>query len=106
MRRVELKRHVAADPASVALLLASADVISVTPPRRSGVGFVSKLTVAGPEVPAANGDLRIQPAEDAGCDIRIVLTVEGDASPSDVQHSASRYLSEIALQARSRSFAA
>lgn len=98
MTRVDLTRHVAANPASVALLLAGPTVdlvsgvagrlparpddaapldVTVAAPRRDGVGFVSDVTVVADRGTRARGVARgvltVVPADRPGCDIRIRL---------------------------------
>lgn len=121
MSRVDLTRHVTADPASVALLLAgpvAADgaddqrlrLVSrgaraglvVALPRRDGVGFVADLTlVDGTE--QARGTVTVLPAGLPGCDVRVRLEVADGAARPDVVHT---FLDALAEQARARAFAA
>ena len=74
MPQVQSGQAFAADPASVALLLAGpaaaalwpagadgAAVVTVGPPMRAGVGFVVDLTVADPEIGSARGRLALVP---------------------------------------------
>ena len=111
MTRIDVVKHVAADPASVALLLAEPategdrESIVLTPPRRSGVGFSAAVEVSDiGEMPAV-GEVVVQPGSDAGCEVRLVLHVPNQ-SARHVERAGSRFLSELALRARSRSRAA
>jgi hypothetical protein len=122
VKRIEVVRHIAADPASVALLLADptgdgeadetrlrvadADAIDVSAPRRSGVGFVAELTVRLRGEESIRGEIRVEPATDPGCDARIVLTVPSGTNAGAVQRQAGKFLSDLGDRARSRSYAA
>lgn len=122
MKRLEVVRHIAADPASVALLLADptgddersdtrlraadGEALEVSAPRRSGIGFSADVLVRVREGGSAPGEIRVEPATDAGCDARIVLHVPAGASTASVERQAGRFLSGLADRAKSRSFAA
>jgi hypothetical protein len=122
MKRIEVARHIAADPASVALLLADPtgdidpdgtrlhaadeDTIEVSAPRRSGVGFVAELTVRLRGEIGFPGEIRVEPATDPGCDVRMVLSVPSGANATAAQRQVGRFLSGLADRARSRSYAA
>ncbi len=122
VKRIEVARHIAADPASVALLLADPageaeldearlrvadeDMVEVSAPRRSGVGFMAELSVRLRGETAIPGEIRVEPATDPGCDARIVLTVPGGANAGAAQRQAGKFLSGLADRARSRSYAA
>jgi hypothetical protein len=125
-RRFEVERHIAADPASVALLLAgplgdtpSSDTdlptarvtaedsgLVVTAPRRNGVGFVAGVSTTDAKDRPVAGELRIEPAEDPGCEVRLTFTAADSGSVAVVKRAASRFLSTLALRARERSYAA
>ena len=122
MKRLEVVRHIAADPASVALLLAdpvgdggpnddhlhlaTEDGLEVSAPRRSGIGFAADVTVPLRRGAEVTGTIRVEPAAEPGCDARIVLQVrEGSDGPA-AERLASRFLSTLADRARSRSRAA
>jgi hypothetical protein len=125
-RRFEVERHIAADSASVALLLAGplAELPSgdselpparvtaedsglvVAAPRRSGVGFVADVTTTDAKDREVTGLLRIVPAADPGCDVRLIFTAADSGSVAVVKRAASRFLSTLAVRARERSFAA
>lgn len=130
MTRVELHRHVAADPASVALLLAgptdrepdasgdtaalrlvaqrTADVagVIVAAPRRRGVGFVASIDVSDGKGVTTHGTVTVVPATDPGSDIALSLDpVEGQAAGA-VRREAAAFLETLVRRARSRAFAA
>jgi hypothetical protein len=108
-RRVFVERHIAADPASVALLLAGAGEehdLLVAPPRRSGVEFIAAVATTGADGEPVEGVLRISPAEEPGCDVRVSLRLADDEADGAVRRAASKVLATLALRARERSFAA
>lgn len=107
-RRIEVERHVAADPASVALLLAGLQDggLIVAPPRRNGIGFLAEISTTDSKGRPVPGELRIEPAEDPGCDVRLILTTTDPAGAAVVRRVASRFLSTLAVKARERAFAA
>lgn len=125
-RRFEVERHIAADPASVALLLAgplgdtptsdpdlpTARVTAedsglvVTAPRRSGVGFVADVVTTDAKDREVTGELRIAPATDPGCEVRLTFTAADSGSVAVVRRAAGRFLSTLAVRARERSYAA
>jgi hypothetical protein len=126
---VEVARAVAADPSSVALVLAgpaarelwphrphrrvdvvgarqSALSVTVDPPRRAGVGFTAAIAVRDEDTVAATGRLTIAPdAMNGGCDLRLSLSAADDVA-SRVERDAARYLDEVAAVSRARSSAA
>jgi hypothetical protein len=110
---VEVIRHAAAGPASVALLLAQppaqlvrrAPTGSVGPVRRNGVGFAAAVEILGANG-AARGRLTIVPSTEGGCDVRITLSPVVDAIADGAQAWATDFLDSLARQARIRSFAA
>jgi hypothetical protein len=118
MTRIEITRHAAADPASVALLLAepatepvAADPVptpwgGVSGVRRSGIGFRAGVDVAVGEHHQAEGVLTVVPSTDAGCDVRIELNPSDDAAAFSVQAWAVTFLDSLAERARERSSAA
>jgi hypothetical protein len=104
---------VAADPASVALLLAEPaserdpdSGISVTPPRRTGVGFTAVLHLVDALGRTIAGEVTATPASDAGCELRLVLSAPDSAAARGLERSATGFLAELAARARSRSRAA
>jgi hypothetical protein len=113
MTRFEVKRHVAADPAGVALLLAEPAGWSdldhhwaIAAPHRVGDGFAAALQVTVPSDRLARGVVCVTPATDAGCDIRLVINAKDRTVATDVERSASSFLALLAERARARSFAA
>lgn len=112
MTRIEVSRHIAADPTSVALLLAEPvsehaheRAIVTAPPRRAGVGFTANVEVVdSPGQPVA-GVLVIEPATDEGCDVRLVVVASGTSGRS-IERSATAFLSHLGSRARARSHAA
>jgi hypothetical protein len=118
MTRIEITRHAAADPASVALLLAepatepAAAGLDLTPSggvsgvRRSGVGFCAGVDVAVGDDQQAVGVLTVVPSTDAGCDVRIELSPSDDAAAFSAQAWAVTFLDSLAERASERSSAA
>lgn len=113
MTRVEVSRHVAADPASVALLLAEPAsepehdrAVVVTPPRRAGVGFTAIVEVIDALGRAGSGQVSIEPATDAGCDVRLWVRAPDATAARGIERSSIAFLSDLAARAKSRSFAA
>lgn len=110
MAHVTITRHVAADPASVALLLAgpagSNDGAVLTPPRRTGVGFTAAVEIVDGLGTPVGGDVSIEPATDEGSVLRLVLGGADATSTRTVQRAGESFLSELAIRARSRSYAA
>jgi hypothetical protein len=112
MAHVEVRRHIAADPTSVALLLAgplpddSDEALEVLAPRRTGVGFTASLKLLDSSRRPVTGEVTIQPLSDDGCDARVVLRAHDERSARGVERAASTFLSRLAILARSRSFAA
>jgi hypothetical protein len=111
--RIEVTRHVAADPASVALLLSEPSTTRdpedgwvMAPPRRAGVGFTSVTQTSALSGFTASGRVIIVPATDAGCDVRLVVAVSDDVATVRAKRSAARFLALLADRARARSFAA
>ena len=113
MARVEMRRHVAADPASVALLLAEPTSWSdphhgwvVAPPRRIGESFAVSIDVLEPSGRLATGALIVKPAADVGCDLRLVISARSASTVRTVEPSAVTFLELLADRAQARSFAA
>jgi hypothetical protein len=108
MDRVTIARHVAANPASVALLLSDDDLepadVIVSSPRRAGVGFSADVRIGEPH--AATGTLTITPAADPGCDLTVVLTPVASGDDRYASRAARSFVDALAGRARSRSFAA
>jgi hypothetical protein len=113
MTRIEVTRHVAADPTSVALLLAEPPSeedghheVVVAPPRRAGVGFVSAIAVTGALGRSVAGQVTVEPASDAGCDVRIVLRAPDHTAARVIERASSTFLDVLSARARSRAYAA
>jgi hypothetical protein len=118
MTRIELTRHAAADPASVALLLAEPPLAAadgaddalptgeVSLVRRNGVGFAAGVDVVVGEGRRALGRLTVVPSTDAGCDVRIELNPLDTAARELAEVWAAGFLDSLAERARDRSSAA
>jgi hypothetical protein len=118
MTRIEITRHAAADPASVALLLAEpaadpvADGAGITPAggvglvRRSGVGFRAGVDIAVDEDLQAVGVLTVVPSTDSGCDVRIELNPSDEAAAGSAEAWAVSFLDSLTERASERSSAA
>jgi hypothetical protein len=111
--RFEVTRHVAADPAGVALLLAEPASWSdlyhhwvVAAPRRVGEGFAAALQVSADSGRLARGVISVATSPEVGCEVRLVINACDGAVANEVERSASRFLDALAERARERSFAA
>jgi hypothetical protein len=111
--RIELSRHVAADPASVALLLAEPTgepdpetAVVASPPRRCGVGFGARLEIRDATGRPVNGEVVVEPSPDAGSQLRLTLWAPDEAANRSVERAGTTFLRDLAVRARSRSFAA
>ena len=111
--RIDLIRHVAADPASVALLLSGptgrdlwpAGSLALAPPRRSGVGFRVDFTVA--DSTAARGRILVAASTDGPVASEVKLTLSTpDVSAFGLRRAAERFVEELAAAAQERSSAA
>lgn len=113
MTRIEVTRRAAADPASVALLLAEppserepdSGVVAAAP-RRSGVGFTARVEVRDAAGRTVNGEVVVEPSTDAGSELRLLLWAADDDVRRDAERAGSVFLRELAARARSRSYAA
>jgi hypothetical protein len=110
---VEITRHVAADPASVALLLAelASDEVSnsdlvIAAPRRTGVGFAAPLKFIEADGDVLSGEVVVEPSAKAGCDARVEFDVPERSAARQVQRAGAMFLTELAAHAKSRSAAA
>lgn len=113
MTRIEVKRHVAADPASVALLLAEPaserdpdSGVVIAAPRRTGVGFVAAIEVTDAVGRAVTGDVIVEPSSDAGSDLAVAISVPDQRAARGIEKTVAGFMGELAARARSRSFAA
>jgi hypothetical protein len=111
--RIEVARTVAADPASVALLLSgSVDAPAwpgaafVTgPPLRTGVGFVVDVAIRSTEF--ARGRLRVVAGADGPRSTQLSLTLDSTAAAvDDIRARGRQFLDGVADAAQDRSFAA
>jgi hypothetical protein len=109
---IEMVRHVAADPAGVALLLSDPSFDLDAPvrwqvgaPRRWGAGFIASIDATVWPNHDASGTVSIEPVRGWGCQVRLVLTtlIRPDAT---IDAAAAEYLSRLAVQARLRASAA
>ena len=130
MTRIEVSRSVAADPSSVALVLAGPAArelwpprsdrvvgvvepqqprlaVRVDPPVRAGVGFAARMEVHAGDATIGSGRLSIVPGpgESPRCEVRLFLEVD-EASVSRLRRDADRYLGNVAELSRERSSAA
>jgi hypothetical protein len=122
MTQAQIVREFAADPASVALLLAGPSatsmwpdvtddppVVSVGPPMRSGVGFVVDLTVDDPATGNVRGRLALVPCGGetsvTGTSARLVLT-SARASATALRGRGGQFLDALSSLAVARSSAA
>src|SRR4051794_37553588 len=126
MTQAQVVREFAADPASVALLLAGpaagflwpesdgddeAETQSLQggPPMRGGVGFVVDLTIADPDVGNARGRLALTPGAGgpptAGTCARLVITAAHAPAPA-LRRRGEDFLSALGSLAVARSSAA
>jgi hypothetical protein len=113
MTRFEVTRHVAADPAGVALLLAEPASWSdldhhwvIAPPHRVGDGFAAALQVTAHSDRLARGVICVAVSAEAGSEMRLVINARDRAVARDVEQSAATFLAELSERARARSFAA
>ena len=124
MAQVQMVREFAADPASVALLLAGPSaqslwpgddhattrpVVTVGSPMRSGVGFVVDLTVTDPAAGSVRGRLSLAPCvretAPTGTHARLVVTsATGEAR--ELHGRGGEFLEALSCVAEARSSAA
>jgi hypothetical protein len=109
MTRVDMRREVVADPASVALLLAETSPDDGGPvvksSRRSDAGFTASVEFADDQGGTATGEVTIVPAA-AGCEVRIVLAAADQWAARGVELAGWRYLDVLSSRAQRRSCAA
>jgi hypothetical protein len=122
MTQAQIVREFAADPASVALLLAGPSaaalwpdvdhdepLVSLGPPMRSGVGFVVDLTVADSAMGSIRGRLALVPygvhTAVGGTSARLLLTGTSASVPS-LRQRGGRFLDALSSLAVARSSAA
>ena len=109
MERVTVTRHVAADAASVALLLAvspdPAEGVTLGAPRRTATGFTASIQLADVAPGAVTGAITVEPDAD-GSLLRLVLDTDPGTAARRAERAGGTFLSALVLQARSRSYAA
>jgi hypothetical protein len=116
MTRIELTRRVVADPAGVALLLAEPASWPdpdrddqgwvVSPPRHVGTRFAASVEAVETAGRLAAGQVTVKPIGDAGCEVRLVLTVADESTAGRVEASAGTFLALLGERAQARSLAA
>ena len=118
MTSIEITRHAAADPASVALLLAEPAAADANSPaaaeasgnvslvRRNGVGFAAGVDLVDRDGNEAYGVLTVVPSADAGCVVRIELSPVQSSLLAAAEAWATDFLDSLAERARLRSSAA
>jgi hypothetical protein len=114
--RFEVTRHVAADPAGVALLLCEPAswrdpdhddyTWTVAAPRRVASRFTAATEVTASSERVATGQMTVKPSAEAGCEVRLVLTTRDAAAARTVEQSALLLLASLADRAQARSLAA
>ena len=112
MARIEVVRHVAADPSSLALLLSGptgrdlwdSDALVLAAPQRSGLGFHVDVATTSPA--NARGRILIAAGEDGpiASDVRLTLSVVGDVPA--MRRAAEDFLDALSAAAQARSSAA
>ena len=114
MARIEIRRHVAADPASVALLLSGptgrdlwrdGGELGLAAPQRSGVGFRIDLAIGDGSM--GSGRILVAAGIDGpvASDVHLTLSV-ADAVAVRLRAAAVDFLDDLAVAAQSRSTAA
>jgi hypothetical protein len=113
MTRIERARHVAADPAGVALLLAEPaswadgdNLWEVAAPQRMGTRFSAALEIIEPNGRLARGIVTVCSATEVGSEIRVAVNVQDHDFARAVERSASTFLEMVADRAQARAFAA
>jgi hypothetical protein len=112
MARIEVVRHVAADPASLALLLSGPtgrelwvdDSLALSAPTRSGLGFRVDLAATAPA--NARGRILIAAGADGPISSEVTLTVSVVGDVPAMRHAVARFLDALAAAAQARSSAA
>jgi hypothetical protein len=112
MARIDLVRHVAADPSSVALLLSGPtgrdlwgeDALMLAAPQRSGLGFRVDLATTAPA--NARGRILILAGADGpvASEVRLTLSAVGDVPA--IRRTAEAFLDALTAAAQERSSAA
>ena len=112
MARIELSRHVVADPPGLALLLSGPtgrdlwadDSLVLGPPQRSGLGFLVDVAASAPA--NARGRILIAAGADGplASEVRLTMSVVGNVPA--MRRSAEAFLDALAAAAQARSSAA
>ena len=112
MARIEVARHVAADPSSLALLLSGPtgrelwgdDSLVLGPPQRSGLGF--RVDVAATTPANARGRILIAAGSDGpiASEVKLTFSVVGDVPA--MRQAVSAFLEGLTAAAQARSSAA
>lgn len=121
MAAIEITKSIAADPAGVALMLAGPTAaelladrtalagagidIQITPPLRTGIGFVASLRALSRGRLVGSGTVSVQPAED-GSVAAVSLRPAAQVNAAALGQWLRVGLDELATAARERSFAA
>lgn len=120
MSRIDASRRPAADPASVALLLAGpaaveawpADggrIVTANPPTRFGTGFGLRLEIRADAAGVAQARLTVMPSVHPDgrvrCELRITMSCD-DALADDLKSEADSYLDTLVMLAECRATAA
>jgi hypothetical protein len=112
MARIEVVRHVAADPSSLALLLSGPTgrelwvdgLLALSAPTRSGLGF--RVDVAATAPANARGRILIAPGADGPISSEVTLTFSVVGEVPGMRHAVARFLDALAAAAQARSSAA
>lgn len=112
MARIDISRHVEADPASVALLLSGPTgrdlwpdaALVLAPPQRSGVGFRVDFLIGEAH---GRGRILIAAGTDGpiASDVRLTLST-ADPFARPLRHAAEEFVDSLAAAAQERSSAA
>ena len=112
MARIEVVRHVAADPSSLALLLSGptgrelwdGDSLVLGAPRRSGLGF--RVDIATTTPANARGRILIAAGADGPIASEVQLTLSAVGDVPAMRRVADEFLDALAAAAQARSSAA
>lgn len=112
MARIEIARHVAADPPSLALLLSGptgrdlwgSEALVLGPPERAGLGFRVDLATTAPA--NARGRILIAAAADGPIASEVQLTLSAVGDVPAMRRAAAEFVDALAAAAQARSSAA
>jgi hypothetical protein len=112
MARIDVVRHVAADPSSLALLLSGptgrelweGDSLLLGAPQRSGLGFRVDVATSAPA--HARGRILITAGSDGPIASEVRLTISAVGDVPAMRRAADRFLEALAVAAQARSSAA